>query len=71
MKKDSACTSNYCGSNGLCKIDLDGNLKCVCYNGFSGKKCTFNTSDCVNSCLNNGECVTSLTNDAGFVCICR
>jgi hypothetical protein len=47
-----------------------GSTSCICTNNFSGLACSFNITNCPNTCVNGGTCIPSNNNIIGYVCNC-
>ena len=45
----------------------NNNIYCMCPMGYDGDVCEMNVDDCVNPCLNNGNCVDEFNS---YTCVC-
>lgn len=52
------CASKPCGLGAKECVDLVGDYKCICHDGFTGKRCDKDIDECAsNPCENNGTCI--------------
>ncbi|XP_054916692.1 sushi, nidogen and EGF-like domain-containing protein 1 isoform X2 [Poeciliopsis prolifica] len=55
-KEINECLSQPCLNGGSCQNKI-GSYKCVCKDGFSGKRCQIDTNECLSEpCMNKGTC---------------
>uniref|UniRef100_A0A7M5U177 EGF-like domain-containing protein n=1 Tax=Clytia hemisphaerica TaxID=252671 RepID=A0A7M5U177_9CNID len=55
--------------HGVCKLDMNGNPKCICKEGFEGPICSLQVDNCAsNPCLNSGTCIDKV---GGYKCKCK
>lgn len=59
--------SDPCDNGGTCNY-LNNTYSCICKEGFTGKFCEDEVVTCNFTCLNNGTCIESKTNE--FICLC-
>jgi hypothetical protein len=63
--------SNLCNGNGLCSMNANGQMECLCFLGFYGYNCSFDGNLCSTGiCKNNGTCRPVYYNADGYVCDC-
>lgn len=57
-----------CGDNGHCVQLTDGDFRCVCDPGYTGKFCSENINECkMQPCLNGGTCIDKIN---AYFCVC-
>ncbi len=68
----SDCLVN-CSNNGICFLnETIQKYLCECFSNFSGPSCNFDSRPCSKyPCLNNGTCLSIVSNEALFKCECK